>query len=340
VEVDLDVVGTWIGEDSGIPAIDGASVALVRERVRAEAARVGLAAVPAAALVNVASELAHNQVAHARGGRILVREARRGEQRGLEIVAADSGPGIADVARALEGRPSERGSLGVGLAAVFELADEVDVDVRIHEGTCVWARKFEGTAPERRPRIGIYGRPFPHEMYSGDDASFVRQDDRLVLGVVDGLGHGEPARQASVLAARLLLSQPDTSPGSLLSACDRRLAGTRGAVMTAAVVDTGGKATVAGVGNVGARIYGPGHVWRFGGSSFFLGSATGAGRVTVEEERIERRDVLVLFSDGIRSSMDLSRELDLLREHPVVVAQRIVERFGRADDDVMVMVAG
>jgi hypothetical protein len=48
----------------------------------------------------------------------------------------------------------------------------------------------------------------------------------------------------------------------------------------------------------------------------------------------------VLFSDGVRSRVDLAGELDLLREHPVVVAQRVVERFGRPDDDVLVLVVG
>jgi hypothetical protein len=50
--------------------------------------------------------------------------------------------------------------------------------------------------------------------------------------------------------------------------------------------------------------------------------------------------MVVLFSDGIRSKLDLAGELDLLREHPAVIAQRVVERFARDDDDVLVMVVG
>ena len=38
--------------------------------------------------------------------------------------------------------------------------------------------------------------------------------------------------------------------------------------------------------------------------------------------------------------MDLTGEHDLLREHPVVIAQRVVERFARDNDDVLVMVVG
>jgi len=339
VEGDLDPVATWIGAAEGIPVIDEASVALVRERVRSEAARVGLGEIPAAALVNVASELAHNQRLHARSGVVVVRAVQRGQQGGLEVVAADRGVGVADVARALEGRPSKAGSLGVGLAAVLELADEVDIDVRLGEGTCVWARKFDGPAP-RRPRVGAFGRRFPGEHYSGDDAAFVRSGDALLVAVADGLGHGEPARQASVRAARLVAANRDGSPKELLAACDRELARTRGAVMASARLEGSGDMVVAGVGNVGAHVYGPGSSWRFGGSSYVLGSPGGARRIAVEHHRLEARDVLVLFSDGIRSKLDLTGELDLLREHPVVIAQRIVERFARDDDDVLVMVVG
>jgi anti-sigma regulatory factor (Ser/Thr protein kinase) len=337
VEADLDPVSTWTGGADGVPVIDEASVALVRERVRQEGGRVGLGEIPTAELVNVASELAQNQLAHASSGVVLVRAALRGGERGLEVVAADGGPGIADVARALEGRPSGSGSLGVGLAAVLELADEVDIDVRLGEGTCVWARKFAQEAP-RRPRVGVFGRSFPGERCSGDDAAFARSDGALLVGVVDGLGHGEAARDASVRAARLLAEKPDAAPEALVAECDRRLAHTRGAVMASARLDAAGGLSVAGVGNVGAHVYGTGASWRFGGSSFVLGSPSGARRIAAENRHLQPRDVLVLFSDGIRSKLDLTGDFALLREHPAVIAQRIVERFARDDDDVLVMV--
>ena len=336
----LDPVATWLGEAAeGIPVIDEASVALVRELVRSEAVRVGLGEIPMASLVNVASELAHNQRIHARSGVVVVRPVQRGEQRGLEVVAADRGAGLADVSRALEGKPSTAGSLGVGLAAVLELADEVDIDVRLGEGTCVWARKFDGPSP-RRPRVGVFGRSYPGERYSGDDAAFVRSADALLVAVADGLGHGELAREASVRAVRLVAANPARSPEALLAECDRELARTRGAVMASARLEALGDLTVAGVGNVGAHLYGPEASWRFGGSSYVLGSPGGARRIAVEHHHVEVRDMVVLFSDGIRAKLDLAGELDLLREHPAVIAQRVVERFARDDDDVLVMVVG
>ena len=47
----------------------------------------------------------------------------------------------------------------------------------------------------------------------------------------------------------------------------------------------------------------------------------------------------MLATDGIGSRLSIEEELALLRMHPVVVAQRIIERFGRANDDALVLVA-
>jgi serine/threonine protein phosphatase PrpC len=213
----------------------------------------------------------------------------------------------------------------------------VDVDVRLGEGTCVWARKVPRGAARRR-RVGVYGRAYPGEPASGDDAAFVRTGDSLLACVADGLGHGAPARDAAARAVRMAFAQSWRAPAALLAACDPALTRTRGAVMAAVHVDAVGEAVAAGVGNVSLHGYGYGGSWRFGGSSFVLGSPGGARRIAEETHRLGPYDALVLFSDGVRSRLDLSGQLDLLREHPVVVAEHVVDQFGRDDDDVLVMV--
>jgi hypothetical protein len=220
---------------------------------------------------------------------------------------------------------------------VCELADEVDLDVRLGEGTCVWARKLPGGATRRR-RVGVYGRPYPGEPASGDDASFVRTADALLACLADGLGHGGPAREASARAVRMAHAQSWRAPAALLAACDGALARTRGAVMAAARVDAAGEVIAAGVGNVSLHGYGYVGAWRFGGSSFVLGTPGGARRIAEETHALAANDALVLFSDGVRSRIDLAGQFDLLREHPAVVAEHVVDHFGRDDDDVLVMV--
>ena len=335
----LSSFDAWLGGCEAIPVIDAASVALARERVREEAARVGLDVVQTASLVNVASELAQNQLVHARGRRaVVVRSVVREGQDGVEVVAADEGDGIADVARALEAHPKGQGSLGVGLAAANELADELDFDVRRGEGTCIRARKFRSYTTRCR-RVGIYGRPYPGERTSGDDAVFARGAGGLLFAVADGLGHGELARQASSRAVNLVSENVEGSLEGLMANAHDTLQESRGAVMVAGRVAPD-HVELVGIGNVTAYVCGLQRTKRFTGTSFVVGARGEHRRPAAESVQLDSRDVLVVYSDGIRSGLDLAGDPDLLREHPIVVAQRVVERFGRADDDALVMVIG
>jgi anti-sigma regulatory factor (Ser/Thr protein kinase) len=339
VEELLSLFEAWLGDGDAIPVIDAASVSLVRERVRREAARGGLDVVQTASLVNVASELAQNQLVHARGRRaVVVRTVAREGQEGVEVVAADEGDGIVDVARALDAPPKGQGSLGVGLAAANELADELDFDVRCGEGTCVRARKFRSYTVRSRC-VGVYGRPYPGERTSGDDAAFARGTDDLLFAVADGLGHGELARQASSRAVSLVSKNVKRSLDAVMSDAHDALQESRGAVMIAGRIGPD-RVELVGTGNVTAQVYGVHGARRFTGTSFVVGARGEYRRPASDSVQLDARDVLVVYSDGIRSGLDLTSERDLLREHPIVVAQRIVERFGRPDDDAIVMVIG
>jgi anti-sigma regulatory factor (Ser/Thr protein kinase) len=336
------LIDQWLGDLQPIPVIDEASVAVVRERVRDQARVLGLPERVTASVVNLASELGHNQLAHAREGWVVVHPVLRDGVPGLEVIAADRGDGIAAPAEALLGRPPDPiggTSLGVGLAAVLELADETDFDVRVGEGTCVWARKFAQGVPRRR-QVGVFGRPCPGETISGDHAIFLRLGDGLLVGLADGLGHGPEARIASMAAIVALQRNAAMTPERILEQCHDALRGTRGAVMSvASMVEPGHAVDIASVGNVSAHLYGFGPTRRVSGSSFVVGAIGKPHRAAHESHALGASDALVLFSDGLTTRTDLEGDLDLLREHPVVIAQRMVERFGRNNDDVLVLVA-
>ncbi len=334
----------WLEGLEPSSTVDEASVVVFGGEVRGAAAALSLPAAVMGSLVNIASELGHNQLAHAKSGRMAVQRIARAGVPGLEIVAADAGDGISDPRAALQGGPRlpqpGRGGLGVGLAAVLELADEVDFDVRLGEGMCIRARRFADAVPRRR-QIGIYGRPYPGERVSGDFAAFVRKDESLLLAVADGLGHGPEAREASGRAVEALLVGGHPRIDAALEACHGALAGTRGAVMTAALLEeTGGQFEVASAGNVGLHLYGPQGSRRILGPPLVLGGAGNARRPSYEVLPLGPRDALILFSDGLTPGFDLESDIGLFREHPIVAAHELAQRFARANDDVLVLVAG
>lgn len=333
------MIDRWLGAARSVDVVDEASVSAAREFVREEAARVGLPTDRAAALATVASELGHNHLAHARHGRLGVLCLERDGVPGVEVVAVDRGAGLVDPRRALRGAGESEKGLGIGLAGVLEHADEVDFDVRIGEGTCVRARKFARAVP-RRHEVGIYGRPYPGERVSGDDATFVRTPRGLVVAVIDGLGHGPDARAAAAAAVETILAHPDAAPGDAVVLCHAALANTRGAVMGIARLAPD-EHTLEGavVGNVALCVRSPRASQLFGGPSFVVGARGQALRPRPEHATLGSFDAVVLSSDGLRSQANREPEPELFRERPIVIAQTLVERYARENDDVLVLVA-
>jgi len=329
----------WLGDVETISILDDASVSVARAHVRELGGEIGLAHEATETIAIAATELVRNQLIHSRGGRFMVRSIERHGVRGLELVAADRGPGLADPTRALDGMISTSGGLGSGLASVRRLMDELDFDIRLGEGTCIWARKFAGPVPYRS-EVAILGRPCEGERESGDDAAFVRQGDALTIGVVDGLGHGILARDVAAPAAALLRSRAELDPAAMLDAVEDALQRTRGAVMAVARIDLRLRQIEhAGIGDVRTHLYRPRECYRFSPVAGVLGAANQRHRpCVVERSPIQDHDVIVMFSDGLTTRVDVSEELQLLRRHPIVIAAHLLERFGRSNDDAMVLV--
>jgi len=114
--------------------------AVSKTRELAEAA--GLVRAKQYMVATAASELARNILIHARRGEIAVRILTSGGRKGIEIVAEDSGPGIADIEAAMKDGFSTSGGLGLGLPGVKRLTDEFEIDTQRQVGTKITVRKW------------------------------------------------------------------------------------------------------------------------------------------------------------------------------------------------------
>ena len=75
-------------------------------------------------------------------GAIILRLVDEKGRRGVEVVAADDGPGIPDVALAMQDGYSTSRSLGLGLPGVRRLMDEFQIASEFGKGTTVTFRKW------------------------------------------------------------------------------------------------------------------------------------------------------------------------------------------------------
>lgn len=106
---------------------------------------LGFSPLLAAHVATAASELAHNLWIYASGGgSISLRPVSTSTRFGVELMALDQGPGIADVHAALQDGYSTGGGMGCGLPGVQRLMDDFDIQSQLGEGTrvrCVkWAQ--------------------------------------------------------------------------------------------------------------------------------------------------------------------------------------------------------
>lgn len=107
-----------------VPISSTAGLVEARQRGRALAAEVGFSTSEATMIAAAISELARNIVQYAGRGEITLRKGSNGM---LLVIARDRGPGIADIAAALQPGYSSSGSLGLGLPGVRRIADHFEI---------------------------------------------------------------------------------------------------------------------------------------------------------------------------------------------------------------------
>lgn len=325
-------VDRWLGDREAAWIVDEASITMARSRVRRAGQEAGLPAQGVEELVIIASELAWNQVRHAMRGWLSCEIIQRDGIPGVELLAADRGPGIADPAGALRG--GKGSGLGQGLAAAHRLADELDFDIRYRQGSAVWARKFA-----RRPRIthqvAVISLPHPEETSAcGDDAIFVRTDQGLLLAVFDGLGHGPDAAVASGLAAEHVLARPLGPLDAMMADLHDVLRPSRGAA--GALVRMRHDLEHVCLGNVATQVHVPGQRPRsLPCGAGIIGRKQGPARV----ERVEHGGfgTVVLTTDGLDSRSGPLRGME--QAHPLFLAGQVFQRQLRGTDDALVLVA-
>jgi len=193
---------------------------------------------------------------------------------------------------------------------------------------------------EVRVIVAAASRPHPSETENGDawQVDWSTSGERCRIAIVDGLGHGPLAADASATALRLLAANPDLSPEDSLRACHRALGATRGAAMSVALIDPGAaRLTYSGIGNTEAMLLGRGRWERLLAFRGIVGAALPRLRTFAHE--LGPGWMLVMFTDGVRSHFQMDEIDDADRQDPQALAQYILDTWSRATDDATVVVA-
>ncbi len=136
--------GALIADEVRVAIESDADIVSARQKGRELAAQCGFPSTELAVVATAISELARNIVRYAVRGEITLRLIGNLDgKKGIEVVAADDGPGIPDLILAMQDGYSTSGSLGLGLPGVRRLMDDFDIVSEFGKGTTVTVRKWK-----------------------------------------------------------------------------------------------------------------------------------------------------------------------------------------------------
>jgi anti-sigma regulatory factor (Ser/Thr protein kinase) len=316
---------------------DPTDVALARRQVVGLAVRLGYSETDAGRVAIVATELAQNLIRYGGGGEVLA-WADAVHQGGIELMALDKGPGMADVEACLRDGFSTGGTSGNGLGAVQRLTRQLLIHSRPGGGTVILAR-MGGKAAKPTVRVAAtLCVPKSGEPVCGDSACVLdRPDGCIGLMVADGLGHGAQAAAASQEAVRLFQKNPSANPVELLTILHSSLRSTRGAAVATALADpAASQVSYGGIGNIAGFISDSGGMRRMVSHNGTAGHT--AGRMQTFYYPIYHQPIVVMFSDGLATSWTPDGHASLFAMDPTLIAGVLYRDHARGRDDASVLV--
>jgi serine/threonine-protein kinase RsbT len=119
-----------------------ADIMAARRQGRAVATKGGFSSSDLTIIATAISEIARNIVDYAIEGEVTITLINDSDKKGVEIVAADQGPGIGDVAIVMRDGYSTGNGLGIGLPGAKRLMDEFEIASELGKGTTVRMKKW------------------------------------------------------------------------------------------------------------------------------------------------------------------------------------------------------
>ena len=326
-----------------IAVTESSQVGAARRAAMRLAGEHGLDETACGRIALVVTELGNNLVRHAQKGRLLIGGRASDDGCQVEVIAVDSGPGMADVNRCLRDGYSSGSTPGTGLGAVQRLSTDFSVFSEVGKGSVILSRAWvpapaAPAAPSPRARFAHAGicLAAPGEIVSGDAWDIRIDDGKAAVIVADGLGHGPVAAEAAAEALKVFANVRGT-PSIVLERAHASMRATRGAAVAIVEVDANaGTVVFSGAGNIAGRMIS-------GVEDRSLMSQHGTVGVQIRKLQDMSyawadHSIVVLHSDGLTTRWNLKDAGGLLQCDPAVVAGWLLREHTRGRDDVTVVV--
>lgn len=319
--------------------------AMAQQTARQIAHKLGFATQSGEEIVLVVTELASHMAKQGRSGLLTLRMLDDDGKIGIEVEAEDHVRAMRDPEHVFEECTSTGAVFEDGPVTLNRSMDETEISSTASLGTRIvcrrWLRPEAGAAIVRPAivnswQVGVATRPC-HLAGANGDAFVIREcNGRLLAGVIDGLGHGEPAEHAALAAQSYVQSHFDLPLDKLFWGVNGACQGTRGVVMALVRFESPATMTLANLGNIETRAWTGGQRFDIAVQRGFLG--TQQNHVQVQQNRWHPHWMLVLHTDGLRSQWQWSDFPGLEHGPPQTVANQLLRTLAKEDDDATVLV--
>lgn len=311
----------------------------------------GLPATERSIVLTIISELGSNILKYAGRGTLRMTCSTHADAVDIEIQAEDRGPGIPDIALAMNDHYSTGGTLGLGLPGVQRMAHEFWLKSDVGVGTTVFARRrIRGqlAMPEAgyRPPLATGSRAAwdanarirSHPRYdcSGDAALVIECEGGILLAIIDATGHGPLAESVADKVVALVRREAGRDLVGLMTTLHAALQGSQGAAVGLIFVDL--RINVfryLAVGNTRAVRIG-GRPWRGVSREGVLGDRLPS--LIEQTESMDSGDVLMLSTDGLPEVKSERMARSLSFSDATVITQRVLGELVKPHDDASCVV--
>lgn len=317
-----------ISDPSGVAEARRHAVSLA-EKLQFDQAAAGQLAV-------ALTEAGTNILKHAREGCIVTRVIERNGVFGVETVAMDGGPGIANLGESMRDGYSTVGSPGTGLGALKRMGSGFEIWSQPGKGALLRFEAWPDSAPADPLPEGAISLPKKGEQVCGDGWTVLQGRGCMILFVVDGLGHGPEAALAARAALDTVERHAQLDAVNLMQAVHDALRPTRGAAAAVAMLKPQSELCVfCGVGNISMSIRAAGSTRSMVSHNGILGHQV--RRMQEFSYPFPRGALCIAHSDGIATHWDLASYPGLAGRHPSIVAAALCRDHSRGRDDLTVV---
>ncbi len=269
----------------------------------------------------------------------------------IEIISEDKVQGI-NTSEVQKDNVSNKGTIDDGFESINNFSDFFEISsnteyvskkgmpVETMLTVRLWSMALNDTSAigNSEIKVSVISRPYTGFSVNGDCYYIRSLEDRDIIAVVDGLGHGRDAHKAASHAVKIIEENTQNSIEDIIKQTNTALKNTRGAVIALFIVyKFTNEFEMISIGNIDCRHIVADSTVKLLSYNGYVGAYSGSCKS--RKHIYSKGDMLVLCSDGISSKWEVGNYAEGVAKSPSLLCNMVFNEYERHNDDATILVA-